>query len=314
MVLGEPALVREAGPLVALAGDLARRALVRDVDDRQGVEVAGEADLAAAEALVRPAVDHALDVVDVGRARADVAAEGPRVQRVADVHHEKRARAQVGADQVGEAGLLVDVEVVHRVDAGEAGGGGEGLGSRQPPQLPEVEDLHAVRADAVRHDEGVVAVDPHVAVARARGVGGEEAEVDRRLRLGDVDERRAGRLDEQGVLPARLRVGPAPEVGGVAAAGLRVGQEAQQVDPLAGVGAGETGDTGRVAAGRLRLRRGGAARLLVLLVGLDEGMDRRAAGPRGQQQDSQNKHQKQKEPQLEPEPHRTHGVASLEPS
>src|SRR5690606_26268716 len=148
--------------------DLLRILLVGDVGDHDVRFVCHEADFVALVALVRALVDDALGVVGVAVAGAAgacdvVAADEGRCFRLADVDHVQPASAAVGAaatsDGVGEAGLLIDDDVVGATDAvvrrARRKRGGR---TRDAAELGEVEDLNAVRPRVVGDDEGVIGV------------------------------------------------------------------------------------------------------------------------------------------------------------
>ena len=90
------------------------------------------------------------------------------VSGIADVDHVEAAPARLAAaaaaDGVRETGFLVDHDVVrteHAIVTGRLLEHHRGIADL--PQLGEVEDLDAVRAGVVRHDEGVVGVGLDVA-------------------------------------------------------------------------------------------------------------------------------------------------------
>src|SRR5215218_6051768 len=115
-VRGQPALVGVGRGRVARARQHPRRFLVRHVDDRDRVLVGREADLAVAEALVRPGVLLALGVVRVAVGRE--AARELRVRRVLDVDHLQAAVAGARADQVGIARTGPKMTASRAVDEG----------------------------------------------------------------------------------------------------------------------------------------------------------------------------------------------------
>jgi hypothetical protein len=126
------------------------------------------------------------------------------------------------------------------MDAVVDGGLGEGhRAAFHVPQLAQVEDLHAVGAGVVRHDECVVTghlhVPPHVDLGPFGQ--GQVTQVDGVVGVGDVDEGGAVVSADHGVLPARLGIGPAPEIvhdDAPLAAQVSHGQEGDQVHLLAG--------------------------------------------------------------------------------
>ena len=108
--------------------------------------------------------------------------------------------------------------------------------------MRETEDLHAVGASIFGDDESVVVVDFDVAPGGASGPFGlgQVAHKDRIERIGDIDEGGAVAAADEGVVAARHRVGPAPEVVDPRAepsADLGDGQIGHQID----AGAGERG-------------------------------------------------------------------------
>ena len=222
-------------------------------------------------------VDDALRVVRIAGARAagvgiGEAAGELRMLRVLQVHHVEPAAAGLaaaaGAHDERVAGHRVDRDVVRAVDAAVVGVLRELLrrGARAP-EPGEVEDLHAVLARAIGHDEDVVPVDLEVAPDRRRRRLRlrQAAEVAGTVRVRDVDERRAVGPADEGVLLARLRIGPAPDVvdlRAAAATDLLDRQERKQRRLLAiehpGLAAG-AGDVPARDGGRAHHRRGEGA-------------------------------------------------------
>src|SRR5215211_2789020 len=115
-VRGQPALGGVGRGRVARARQHPRRFLVRHIDARDRVLVGREADLAVAEALVRPGVLLALGVVRVAVGRE--AARELRVRRVLDVDHLQAAVAGARADQVGIARTGPKMTASRAVDEG----------------------------------------------------------------------------------------------------------------------------------------------------------------------------------------------------
>lgn len=93
--------------------------------------------------LVRPLVDDALRVVCIAVEREAPGHQGHG--RRLDVHDVEAAETLVGAHDIGEAGLLVDGDVVRIAEADEKGRGREHHRRRgDVAQLREIEDLEAV--------------------------------------------------------------------------------------------------------------------------------------------------------------------------
>ena len=236
----EPALVGVRRGRVECLRDDRDIVLVGHVEDRHHVLVGGEAQFVVRVVGVGPVVDDALRVVRVaGRAGADF---GGRVREarhegrrggVGEVEHveagqvarrrqpERRpfARRVPEADDVREAGVLVDHDVVRRADPRVHRVRGErDRVAGEAAEARQVEHLHAVVARIVGDDVGVVAVDLDVAPDRRQLVARRElAHEAGELGGGEVHEGRPVGRAHQGVFGARQRVGPAPDV--VVAAG-----------------------------------------------------------------------------------------------
>ena len=233
--------------------------------DRAG----GEADQWLASVGGRPHAvvhqDHAsCDAGSVGR-RAEVRPGGLvgacrgrwRVDR--DAVWQLADRAPGRAHRVGEAGVLVDRDVVRVADLFIDGVGVDGdrcVVRVDVAQSREVEDLDAV-AGAVFDDVRVVPVDLHVAVQLGYPVGRQVGDEHRVLRVARVDERAPVGPARDHPFLAGLRVGPAPHVvpgaavdAARAAADLVHRQERHEIHPVAGERAGEPMHTRPVAHAR----------------------------------------------------------------
>ncbi len=160
-----------------------------------------------------------------------------------DVDNVQTAGTCVRADRVGEAGILVDGDVVRRAELVVDRRWLE-LDRWVPDvaQLSQVEDLNAVLTGRIRHHEGVVAIDLDVTPCRRPGLGRQVPEIDGVLRIGHLDERRAVGSADEGVLA--IAVAPTPDVVAVAAADLGELQVGQQVDAIAREDVGEAARTG----------------------------------------------------------------------
>ena len=156
---------RTGGTLVAGAGDDVGRLLVGHVKDGERVLVVAVADLALVVALVGPAVDDALGVVDVAVAAG--AAGGAGLGGVLEVDEDEARVAPFvaghGADGDGVLLLLVDDDVVRGADGQAVEVArqvvlreGDGRGRVDVEQLLPVEDLHAVLARLGADDDVVL--------------------------------------------------------------------------------------------------------------------------------------------------------------
>ena len=163
----------------------------------------------------------------------------------------------------GELGVVRVLVEIHR-----------GIG--HVPQPREVEDLHPVFTRVVRHDEGVVGVDLHVAPqvgGRPPGEG-KVPEIDGIPGVRHVDEGGPVESSEDRVLASGLRVHPAPDVAHhdpARAADFTGGEEGDEVH----LGAVEAGDRTVVGASHLFARDRGQAGLALVDGG---GCAPRAAG------------------------------------
>jgi hypothetical protein len=183
----------------------------------------------------------------------DVATGEGRPLGVVDVDHVQTRQthvrddqAGVAADDVREAGLRVDLDVVGR-------GGHRVEGVTVPltrlvdvPEPGEIEDRHAVRL-GLAHDERVVGehLDVVPDLVQQGGVG-ELAEVDRIGRIGDPEERDAVRLAEDHVLVTAVGVGPAPQIADPGPVELLLRHEREQVDAVTAERASLPVDAGHV--------------------------------------------------------------------
>ena len=251
VVFGQPALVGVGRGGIALGADEVGVARIGHVHDGDGVLVEAEGNLLAAILGIRPDVVDDLGVV--GITVLGEAADQGGVQGVVEVEDVEAARKGVGPDDITPSGGRVDGDVVGAAEAAEVGvriKRGRRVGD--VPELGQVKDLHAV-SGGFRHDEGVVVKHLDVAPQGRDRVGGQVAEVNRVDGVRHVDEGRAGRASQQGVLLAVERVGPSPDVVHFPASdgiGIQLGK---QVHLVTGVNAGKP-----IHARRLG-QKGGAA-------------------------------------------------------
>ena len=256
----QPGLVRVRSVRIARDRYLERTALVGHVGDAERVLVGPEADFAPGVLDVGAAVDDAQRVVrvarllDAGGGIGEAPCEGGARGR-AHVDHVKTAAARlaaaVRAHHVGEAGGLVDRDVVRARDAVVqrrfAKGGGRIV---HVAQLSQIQDLHPVRARQVGHDERMVPVHLDVAPAAGMGAGCQRQHAGQNGvgRIRQAHEGRPRGVAHQRPLGACLRVGPAPQIAELAlVTGDRVevhaqilrGQPRQQIDVATGVRARE---------------------------------------------------------------------------
>ena len=224
MVFGQPALVRVGTVGIAGTRQLQRRALVRDINNRQRVRIAVKRNLPATVGRIRPGITDDLRVVGI-----TVAAKSPggeRAGRVAEINEVEAAAEVLGADHIGKAGSLVDHNVVPLCKTGEVRGFAKAdRRAGNSAQLREVKHLHAVTAVIVGHDIGMVGIDLDITPGSIASVRGKEPQVQRVYRIGDVDKRRPVTAPDQCILAVVQRIGPSPDV--IAAntcAGTHVGQ------------------------------------------------------------------------------------------
>ena len=152
--------------------------------------------------------------------------------------------AATRTDRVGEAGFLVDHDVVHAADLVVERVMGQG--ERLPvvlPQSRQIEDLHAVFGGVVGDHEYVVLVDLHVPPARTRcrfGLG-KVPDEHRVGRVGDVHDPSPVAASHDGVVAIGFRVGPAPDIVDAHAAGaaqLRDRHVGHEIHRIASEGGG----------------------------------------------------------------------------
>ncbi len=159
--------------------------------------------------------------------------------------------AAAGADGDGDASLGLHDEVVSAGDTRVDGVGLEPGGrSGDVAEAGEVEHDEAVASRAVAGEEGVVA--ERLDVPGATGVGGHDPQVHRVRWVGDVEDRHAVGDADQGVLAARVGVGPAPRVADavpVLAAQGGNGEEGEEIHVVALEACGVAVDAGALAPG-----------------------------------------------------------------
>ena len=200
----EPALVGIAKPGIADSSDLDGVRLVGDVDDRDGILVCREADFTTEEGGIRSVIIDALRIVRIA-VGAEAAGER-RSQRILHVDHVQACStglaALARAHGIGEAGILVDHDVVRAAKISVPGILGEGDRRRgHVAQTVQVEHLQAVVL-RLGNDQRIVSVGLDVAPGRIAGMGREIAQAQRMLGIGDVDEGRAVVESDQGVFLA----------------------------------------------------------------------------------------------------------------
>ncbi len=120
--------------------------------------------------------------------------------------------AGIAADDIREARVFVDRDVVRAAEIRIDGIRSKACRRHSAREARQVEDLHAVCARCVRHDERVIRVDLDVAPDRRDRLGGQAPDDDRALGIADIDEGHAVVQAHQRVLFARRRVDPAPQV------------------------------------------------------------------------------------------------------
>ena len=147
--------------------------------------------------------------------------------------------ASARADDVGEAGLLVDNDIVSagHVVVVECFSKRHRLRS-DVSELSEVENLHAVITGSVGDDICVVPIHLDIAPhARGRFFRLRQiAEVTGMESVGHIDKRCSVVSSDQGILSSRLGIGPPPDIieaSAASTADIRNGQEGYQIDILA---------------------------------------------------------------------------------
>ncbi len=236
LILGQPSLVGVTPFAVAVSAQQHGLGLVRDIDHRDRIFIAGKADLVTPIALIRTLVDHAFDIMGV-TVVAETAGKGG-VERVSDIDHVQATAAGLTANRIGIARGLIDGDVVGLVELIIVRHGAEGhrRSDLDTQQFPEIEDLDAVTLNRIGHDEGVIAVGLHIRPDRipdarwARQV----SHIDRVFRIGHLDEGHAIGATHQGKKASAVRITPTPVVGSGAAADGRQLHPAGQIDAQTG--------------------------------------------------------------------------------
>ncbi len=242
LVLRKPALVGITATAVRRSGKLLRISLITHVHHRDRVFVVCEADFTALMVGVGSSVVHALGVMGVA-----VCTEAAGVcgrQGILNVDKMQPARTGACADGIGITAVLIDHDVVSAAKAGEMGVLTERhrrVGDR--PQAGQVKHLHPVRP-RLADDKSMIGVNLDIPPAGTRTVGREISQVDRVLRIRDVDKGGARRAAHDCILFSVLRVRPAPDVIPAAPANGGERQECQQVHVVAGIRAGKSCNTG----------------------------------------------------------------------